>query len=338
MAEKQASSGFVLTIGNVRTQAEIAAEGERLGYESVWLFEFTAYDAVTLMTAVAGATSQILIGTAIVPIYLRDPYLMAMTANAVNEYSQGRLILGLGTSTAVVMERWHGLPWTQPLSRMREYITLVRRLLAGERVKAEGLYNLSGAQLTAQLSGPIPIYIGALSPKMLALAGELADGVILNFPTLTYLRGALETIEQGAQQAGRSRSNISVAAFLRTTVTTDPDAVTPQYRKELLPYILTPVYRSVFTADGYGDVCDAVNHLWSQGNREAALNAISDDMLHDHAIIGPADRCAARIQEFRELGLDNPIVFPIPESDQDPLASVRRTLAALAPRGRFAGT
>lgn len=332
LAGKQPSSGFVLTLGDLRTQAELAAQGERLGYESVWVYEFTAYDAVTALAAVASATASIRIGTAIVAIYLRDPLLMAMTANAVNEYCQGRLILGLGTSTAIMIEKWHGLAWTQPLSRMRQYIALVRRLLAGERVKAEGLYNLSGAQLTAQPSGPIPIYMAALNPKMLALAGELADGVILNFPTLTGIRRHLQTIQRAAQQAGRSPADIATTAFLRVTVTANHDAAVPQYRKELLPYILSPVYRRVFSDDGYGDVCDAVNHLWSQGDREAALKAISQDMVHDHAVIGPADYCASKIQEFRRTGLDNPILFPIPESDQDPLTSVKHTLAALAPK------
>ncbi len=214
-------TGFAPIAGTVREIAALAARGEQLGYESVWIAEVAGYDAVTLLTAIAAATSTLRIGTGIAGIYLRDPLLMAMSANAVNEYSQGRLLLGLGTSTPVIVERWHGMPWGKPLEHMREYTSLVRRLMSGERVKSSGLYNLSSAQLGVPAGGMVPIYFGALNPAMLALAGEVADGVILNFPTLSYTRRAVAAVNQATLRAGRparSTSPPSCAPRPRTTL------------------------------------------------------------------------------------------------------------------------
>lgn len=327
-------SGFVVTVGRVREAAALAAEGERLGYESVWVAETTGYDVVTLTTAIAGATSGIRIGTGIAGIFLRDPLLMAMSANAVNECANGRLLLGLGTSTPVIVERWHGMPFGKPLAHMREYTTLLRRLLAGERVKATGLYNFNGAQLSVPLAGAPPIYFGALNPGMLALAGELADGVILNFPTPSYARQAIDTVRRAAAQAGRNPAAIAITAFIRTTVSDTPDSafLRERYERELVQYVLSPVYRRVFTADGYGAVCDAVNMHWAAGERAQALAALTPQFLHDHTVVGLAARCAARLQEFRDAGVENVVLLCLPDNAEDELGSVRRTITALAPR------
>jgi probable F420-dependent oxidoreductase len=326
-------NGFVATVGTVREIAALAAQGERLGYESVWVAETTGYDVVTLATAIAGATGAVRVGTGIAGIYLRDPLLMAMSANALNEYAGGRLILGLGTSTPVIVERWHGLPWSRPIGHMRAYTALVRRLLDGERVTSSGLYTLAGAQLAVPAAGPAPIYFGALNPRMLALAGEVADGVILNFPTLSYARGAVAAVREAEARAGRAPGSVTVAAFLRTTVTDTPDSalVGDRYQRELLPYALAPVYRRVFTDDGYGAVCDAVNALWAAGERGPALEAVSADMIRDHTVVGPAAECAERIQALCATGIDCAVLLPLPDNDDDPLESVRRTITALAP-------
>jgi alkanesulfonate monooxygenase SsuD/methylene tetrahydromethanopterin reductase-like flavin-dependent oxidoreductase (luciferase family) len=231
----------------------------------------------------------------------------------------------------VIVERWHGLPWDHPVGRMREYITLVRRLLDGERVKHDGLYKLNGAQLATPPNGRAPIFLGALNRRMLELAGEIGDGVILNFPTLSYARSAIGHIETGIRKAGRQRADVNITAFIRTTVTDDPTAVTPRYRSELLTYVLAPVYRKVFSADGYAPVCDAANDAWAAGDRPAASAAVTDAMIHDHSVIGTAEDCARRFQEFRELGIDNAVVFPIPEPSGTTRDSVLRTIRALAP-------
>ncbi len=326
-------SGFVATVGSVREIAALAAEGERLGYESAWVAETAGYDVVSLLTAMAASTASIRLGTGIAGVYLRSPLLMAMSANAVNEFSGGRLLLGLGTSTPVIVERWHGLAWSKPLGHMRAYAELVRRLLAGERVKSDGLYALNGVQLVVPAAGVPPIYFGALNDGMLALAGAIADGVILNFPTLSYARRALELVRRSAEDAGRDPASVTIAAFVRTTVTDTPDSafLRQRYERELLQYVLAPVYRRVFTADGYGAVCDRVNELWAAGKREQALAALTPEFLRDHTVVGPSDDCAARLQALRDIGVDNVVLLCLPDNADDPLGSVRLSIVSLAP-------
>jgi probable F420-dependent oxidoreductase len=326
-------SGFVATVGSVREIAALAAEGERLGYESAWVAETAGYDVVSLLTAMAAGTSRIRLGTGIAGVYLRSPLLMAMSANAVNEFSGGRLLIGLGTSTPVIVERWHGLSWGKPLAHMRAYTALLRRLLGGERVKSSGLYALNGAQLAVPAAGVPPIYFGALNDGMLALAGELADGVILNFPTLSYARHAVEAVRGAAARAGRDPAAVTIAAFVRTTVTDASDTafLRQSYERELLQYVLAPVYRRVFTADGYGAVCDEVSELWAAGKREQALAALTPEFLRDHTVVGPAVECAARLQALRDTGVQHVALLCLPDNADDPLGSVRRSITALAP-------
>jgi alkanesulfonate monooxygenase SsuD/methylene tetrahydromethanopterin reductase-like flavin-dependent oxidoreductase (luciferase family) len=257
-----------------------------------------------------------------------------MSANAVNEYAGGRLLLGLGTSTEVIVQRWHGVPWRQPLAHMRAHTELVRRLLAGERVSSEsGPYRLRGAQLTVPSAGPVPIVFGALGPKMLDLAGEVADGVLFNFPSLSYALQAAATVRAAAARAGRDPDAVPIYAFLRTTVTDTPAAMLPRYQSELLSYVMAPVYQRVFTADGYGAVVNEVSSRWTSGDRSGALAAIDERMVHDHNVIGDAAACRAQFDAFRAAGVDCPIVFPIPESEDADvaLASIYATVAALAP-------
>ena len=315
-------------IGGAAGNAAAAALAEELGYDSVWISEVNGPDAVTTMCGIASRTKTITIATGVMCIYLRDPLLMAMTANSLVDFAGRRLILGLGTSTQVVVELWHGLKWDHPLGKTESYVGLVRKLLAGERVKEDGLYRLSGAQMTSPANGQVPIFLGALNRKMLRLAGSIADGVILNFPTLPYTRWAIEHIQQGIADAGRQRSDVNVTAFLRTTVTGEPASAIPAYRAELLTYVLSPVYRRVFTQDGYGEACDAVNDKWASGDRAGALAALPDQVVLDHSVIGSETECRTRFQEFRHAGVDNAVVFAMPGGGGT--ESVMNTIRTLA--------
>jgi probable F420-dependent oxidoreductase len=317
-------------IGGLAGNAPAAALAEELGYESVWISEVNGPDAVTTMCEIASRTKTITIATGVMCIYLRDPLLMAMTANSLVGFAGPRLILGLGTSTQVVVERWHGLKWDHPVGTTGDYVRLVRQLLAGERVKEDGLYRLSGAQLTVPPNGEVPIFLGALNKKMLRLAGAIGDGVILNFPTLSYTRWAIDCLRQGIAETGRQASDVNVTAFLRTTVTDDPASAIPAYRAELLTYVLSPVYRRVFTRDGYGEVCDAVNEKWAAGDRAGAMAAVSDEMVRDHSVIGTEAECRKSFDAFRNAGVHNAVVFAMPGGAKDANQSVMNSVRVLA--------
>lgn len=320
---------------NLREQAEFAAAAEEAGFESVWVSEVAGYDAVTQAAAVGARARRLRVGTAIVPIYTRNPLLMAMTAAGLNEVLEGRFVLGLGTSTRVIMEEWHGTPWSRPLATMRAYVALLRRFFAGERLSApEGPFRHRRAALGVRVAAPPPIFLGALNDRMLELAGEVADGVILNFASLRSVARALERIEVGAARGGRSRQDVEVAVFFRATLTPDIQPVRERYARELLPYLLAPVYRRMFAAEGLGDVCAAVAEAWGQGRRAEALRAVPDDLVRERALVGTPEECRARLQAYAAAGVDTAIVLPVPRPDGDygeEVRSIIGTFGAMVP-------
>ncbi len=303
-------SGVLMSGATIARHVEIAREAERLGYESAWVTEVAGPDAVTVMAAAAGATSRIKIATGIVPIFARDPYLMAMTFHSLQDLSDGRMVAGFGTSTPAIITGWHGLPFGRPLAKTRAYVGLLRQLLAGERVKSEGEFTLRGAALRGAVKTPVPIYLAALNDGMLELAGEVADGVILNFPTMGYAERALATIGRGLAKAGRTRESIDIVANFRTGIG-EFDAIAGPLRRELITYYLAPVYQKVFRADGYGSSLENVTGLWAAGDRAEAVTSIPDMFVDDHAVIGTAEECAAKVTRFLELGIDRAVLFPV---------------------------
>lgn len=306
-------SGVCIQGATVARCVQIAEEAERLGYDTGWVPEVQAPDAVTLMAATAMATTTLKIATGIIPIYLRDPLLTAMTFATLQDLSGGRMIAGFGTSTPAIVTGWHGVPFERPLTRTRAFVDIVKRLLAGERVKSEGEYTIRGASLRGPVTPPVPIYLGALNERMLELAGEVADGVILNFPTAGYVEWALAAIGRGLKRAGRERASIDVVANFRTGPA-GFDEFGPSLRRELLSYFTAPVYQKVWRADGWTAEVDTVSGLWDAGDRAGALAAIPDRFVDAHGVIGTADECRAKVQRYLDAGIDHAVLFPLADS------------------------
>lgn len=323
-------SGVVVTGATIAEHVSTGKRAEELGYDDVWVTEFQGPDAVTVVASVACATEQIGLKTGIVSGYLRSPLLMAMTSNSLQDASNGRFALGLGTSTPAIVSNWHGLPWDRPLSRTREYVDLVRRFSAGERVKADGLYKTRGASLRPAVK-PVPIYLGALNTRMLELAGEIADGVILNFPTPSYTKQAVESIERGIAASGRPREAVDIVAFLRTSVVGERARAVEAMRRELLTYFLAPVYQKVFGEDGYGAEVTAVRDSWAAGEREKALLSVSDRAVEDHSLLGTVEQVQQRVQTLLDCGVDRAILLPIVPDNLDRGPAVIQTVELLAP-------
>ena len=164
-------SGLVMHGDTVRDHVEQAQEGERHGFSGGWVTEVNEPDAITVLAAAAANTERFGLGTGIVPIGLRDPYLAAMSFWSLQDLSGGRVTAGFGVSTPVIVSNWHGLPWDRPVARMREYVDVFRRLTSGERLRHEGLYQTRAPAMEAA-EPAIPVYIGALGEKMLELAGR----------------------------------------------------------------------------------------------------------------------------------------------------------------------
>jgi len=310
-------------------QLKLAQEAEARGYDTVWINEINGPDSVTTMALLATHTERVSIVSGIIPIQTRTPVLLGMTAASLESLAPGRIGLGLGVSSRIIIGQWHGIPFEKPMARLREAVTIIRRVLAGERVSFEGeFYRLKNFRLAiSPPSRPIPIYLAALGPRMLELAGEIADGVVLNFIPAAAIPGSIAQLEIGARRAGRSLDGFEIAGFIRVSVGDDVEAARQWLARELTGYAIVDSYSRFFTACGFGDEVEAVNRCWQAGDRAGAVSGISPRFLDALGIVGPAGLCRQRIKDYVSAGLTQPVVFPF-TPDSQPLSSLLRTVQA----------
>ncbi|HWP65446.1 MAG TPA: LLM class flavin-dependent oxidoreductase [Candidatus Limnocylindria bacterium] len=307
-----------------------AARAEALGYESLWIADTGAGpDAFVVAAAVAQVTRTIRLGTAVIPVYTRTPSVMAAGAGSVAQLAPGRFVLGIGASSETIVDRWGGVPFRRPLTRMRETTQVLRAMLAGERVSFEGrTIRTNGFRLVSPPPKPVPLYLAALMPPMLELAGEIADGVILNMMPVDAVPRMLEHVRRGAARAGRDGAGIEVVARFQTIVTDDPTSARNAVRHMLGPYFATSVYNRFAAWCGFPDEAAAILRAWNAKDRAANLAAVTDTMIDRIAIIGTPDECRARLAEFVQAGITTPMVHPFLFDE----AAIARVLESLAPR------
>lgn len=312
---------------NLPAMRDFVHSAEQRGYESIWLPESVGRDALTELTALALSSARVCLGTGIVPVFTRLPTLAAATIATAATVAPGRVILGVGIGHKDHLEHGHGVQFAQPLQHVREFVTIVRRLLAeGEISYAGEVYTIKHFQLDSLPPQPVPVYIAALRPQMLRLAGAVADGVLMNWAALDYIPQAIEYVRQGAVAAGRSLSDIRLASYLRTCVTENPAQVEQASREQIARYGAMVYYRQYFASIGFATEAAALASAWERGDREAAVQAVTLPMIRALTIYGSAEECQQRLQAYRDAGLQLPIVapFPIGEPLQDTFA---RTIA-----------
>lgn len=293
---------------------DIVGQAEERGFESIWIGEAWGTETCTLVGALLARSRRIHIGTGIVSIYLRPPTLTAMQAMTLSLIAPGRARLGLGVSTRNI-NTFHGIPWDHPVSRTREYVSLLRRLLAGERVTHEGtFYRPQGFQLSTPPAMPIPLYFAAVNPQMLRLAGEIADGVMLAWLPASQVPQSLAEIARGAEQAGRSLSTIDIGCYIHTMVTYERERTMKQLRRVLVGYCQANTYIQGFRRFGYGDILDEVHSRWRAGDRAGAEAAIPERMVEELYIFGTAEECQAQVGRFVQAGIRLPVVAAPPSS------------------------
>jgi alkanesulfonate monooxygenase SsuD/methylene tetrahydromethanopterin reductase-like flavin-dependent oxidoreductase (luciferase family) len=296
---------------------------ESLGYESVYVTQLAARESLTVLTAYALATSRIRMGTGVVPIYTRTPATMAQTAATIDEISGGRLTLGLGVSHRPVVEGWHGQTIDRPASEMREYVGIVRAILCGEGPPAGEKWRTGFRLMGLDVRPSLPIYIAALSPTMLRLAGEIADGVVLWLCNPDYIRDVVvPEVQAGRARAGLPPEGFDVVAAVPAALTDDRDGVYRLLRGELIPYFGLPFYRAMIERAGFGAEIEAFDA--AAGDLEAMRAAISDRFLERLAAVGDRDAVLAGVERYRAAGARSPCVGPIARSD------VEGTLTAAA--------
>lgn len=309
-----------LALSDMRDLVNLA---EEKGYDSVWLPESMGRDALGELTALLAMSQRIRIGTGIVPVYARLPTIAAAAIATAANIAPGRAMLGLGIGHQSALEDGHGVPFSQPLQHVKEFATIVRRLLADGQVNYTGqIYRIKHYQLEAPPPQPVPVYVAALRPHMLRLAGAVADGVLMNWVSLDYVPQAIAYIREGAQAAGRSLNDLTIASYLRTCVTDNPEIVEQATRQQLARYASRVYYERFFASIGFPDEAAAIAQAWQRGDREAAVSAVTDPMIKAVTIYGTADECRQRLQAYRDAGLQLPIIAPFPIGE-----AIRQTFA-----------
>jgi alkanesulfonate monooxygenase SsuD/methylene tetrahydromethanopterin reductase-like flavin-dependent oxidoreductase (luciferase family) len=286
---------------------------EDLGYESAWMTEGHAGDQFAVLGGCAVATRRIALGTAISSVFVRSAPTIAMAAATVDHLSGGRFVLGLGTSHREQVVPEHGLTFSRPTDRLRDTVEIVRALLrdgavshAGRVVRIER-FDLWFAPRRRQ----IPVYIAALFPTMLEIAGEIADGVLLTWPTLDAPRRAAEHVRRGAERAGRDPRGIVVASLIPCAVAASRREALEVLRPGVALYAgYFPRYNRVLAESGFAEEVRAIKSAWDAGDHEAAARAVPAALIDAVAIAGTAEQCRERIEDYRRAGLALPIISP----------------------------
>jgi probable F420-dependent oxidoreductase len=297
---------------------------ESLGYDAVYVTHIAARDSLTVLTAYALATSRIRVGTAVVPIYTRTPATMAQTAATIDELAGARLTLGLGVSHRLVVEGWYAQTIDRPIEEMREYVAIVRAILRGEDPPPGQKWRTGFHLIGLDPRPELPIYLAALSPAMLRLAGEIADGVLLWLCVPEYIRRVvLPEVRAGREQAGRTMEGFEVVPAVPAAVGEDGSEAYAAQRAELVTYFGLPFYRAMLERAGFGAEIAAFDE--ASGDLEKMRAAISDSFLENVSAVGDEDTVRAGVQRYRDAGATSPAVGPLPKTD---FAATLRVLAA----------
>jgi alkanesulfonate monooxygenase SsuD/methylene tetrahydromethanopterin reductase-like flavin-dependent oxidoreductase (luciferase family) len=287
---------------------------DELGYESINFSHIATRDSFTTAAALAMATERVSLGIAVAPIYHRSPASMAQTAATVDEISGGRFRLGLGVGHRVTMGGWHGQEIGKPTVEMREYMAIVRAILAGEAPPAGQRWTSTFAFMGFEPRADIAIYQAALSPAMLRLAGEIADGVLLWAVPSDHVRDVvIPEVSAGRARVGKSLEGFEVLPAIPSAVGGDRDRVLNGIRNELHRYFGLPFYRTMFEHAGFAD--DIAAYDAAAPDREAQKLAISEAFIEQLCAIGDEDALRRGVARYREAGATNPILTAIWDSD-----------------------
>jgi alkanesulfonate monooxygenase SsuD/methylene tetrahydromethanopterin reductase-like flavin-dependent oxidoreductase (luciferase family) len=312
-----AGLGTFISVGKSLEQAlERVKLADRLGYDSTYVTHIAARDSITVLMAYAAVSERVKLGTGVLPIYSRTPVATAQAAATIDEYSGGRMVLGLGVSHAVTVENWYGVKLDRPVKAMREYAAIVRACFRGEDPPEGEIFRTRFRFMGYQPRPDLPIYVAALSPRMLRLAGEIADGVMLWLCKPSYIRDVVvPEVRAGRERAGRSLDGFDVVAAIPSAVTDDRAAAFETMRTDLLTYWSLPFYRAMIERSGFGEDIARFDDAMQAGDVERAKAAISERFLIELTAIGSPDEVRAGIQRYVEAGATSPCVGPVPRTD-----------------------
>jgi len=316
--------------------AEVAREAERLGYTDAWSYEVDGADGFTPLAVIAQATGM-RVGTAIANVYTRGPATLASTAAGLADLAPGRFVLGIGSGSQVIVEAWNGGTFARPATRVREMAQVLRSALAGERVVFKGeTIAVDGFRLTRVPSKPVPIYIAALRPGMLRVAGEVGDGVILNWGSPEDTPKSVAVVREAAKRAGRDPDAMEITARLFLSVDPPGPEADLAVRRHVAAYLNVPVYRAYQEWLGRSETLGPMWEAWAAGDRKGAVTAIPATVIDDLVGRGSLADIRQRVQRYMDTGLDTAFLS-LMTTEPDPArkrALLMDAVRALAPAAR----
>ena len=289
-----------------------------LGFDAVYVTHIAQRDSLTVLMAYAAASKRVRLGTGVLPIFSRTPVSTAQTAATIDEYSGGRMVLGLGVSHQVTVENWFDSRIEKPVAQMREYVGIVRAILRGETPPRGEFFNTRFAFMGYGPYPDLPIYVAALSPNMLRLAGEIADGVMLWLCNPDYIRDVvLPAVAEGRDRAGKGMDGFDVVPAVPVALAEDREAALASMRQDLIPYASLPFYRAMLKRSGFEADLAAFDEGMAAGDPERAKAGLSEALLDSLAGIGDAEQVRAAVTRYRDAGATSPCVGGIPRTDFD---------------------
>ena len=301
-----------LGTGSLEQEIDLCEWALGAGYTDVWTAEVGGADGFAPLAVLARTTEDGRLGTAIVPVFTRPPALLAMGAATVQNLSGGRFVLGLGTSSDIIVRNWMGQSFTKPVTRLRQTVEVLRELFAGKKVAYEGeSFRLADYRLQLDPGAAPPIYLAALGPKACRLAGEIADGVIFFLKTPAGVRQGLEWVAEGARSVGRDLAELD--CVIRVTVAMDEDRETllATQRRLITTYAMVDVYNRSLTQQGFDREAREIVAAWESGDRASAAAAVSDRMIDELNVTGTLEECREKLQAFRDAGVKTPVLLPL---------------------------
>lgn len=292
-----------------------------LGYTDVWSSEAGGHDGFTPLALVSAWAPELRLGVAIIPAYTRGPALLAMSIASLAEAAPGRFVMGLGSSSDVIVERWNGIPFEGPYARVRDTVGFLRRALTGEKVDfSSDSFEVKGFRLQMKAPDPAPpILVAALREGMLRLAGRAGDGAILNWLSADDVRTVTPHVHAGGE--GKE-----IVARLFVAPTADRATARAIARRAIAAYLTVPVYAAFHEWLGRADQLEGLWSHWRSGDRKAALDAIPDEVVDALVIHGDPGECREHVERYREAGVTTPVLAILHAED------LRQAVRDLAPR------
>ncbi|MEX2549211.1 MAG: LLM class flavin-dependent oxidoreductase [Nitriliruptoraceae bacterium] len=317
---------------SIAVQQRVAEHVEAAGFTSLWTNEAKGRDALLLCHAWAAATTDLEVGVAVAPIWTRSPAQLAMASATLQEASGGRFLLGLGVSHGATMGPWHGAEVRRPLTASRELLAILAQLEAGEESAVDGEVLSSRGFRLAISPTPPPTrrYLAAMGPRMLALAGAEADGVLLNWAGPAEVARAGSAVRDAAVTAGRDPGSVEVATYVRVAVAADRDAARAALAGQISTYGALPTYASHLERQGFGPALERARVARRDGADGAGLvEALGEEALTALGHAGtPTDPLGPMLARYREAGLDH-LIARVVVVDDDPMASIDAVVRAL---------